>query len=106
MPRLDQVFGEQLLWHLAEIPDDPYRLEHLQKVVSDVDLPPEESVARGGGIVVVIVVPTLAERNHRQREAVTAVVAGRVAAPAEDVREGVYRERAVREHYRRDKESP
>ncbi len=56
--------------------------------------------------MVVIVVPALAERDHREREAVAAVVAGRVAAPAKDMRERVDRKGAVREHHRRDKEAP
>src|SRR5271168_2967306 len=103
---IDEVFVEQLLRDLAEIPDDPERLEHLETVVGEIDLPPEKSVARRGRVVMVIVVPAFAERDHREREAVAAVVAGLVAAPAEDVGERVDRERAVREHNRRDKESP
>src|SRR5713226_4028279 len=41
-PRFDEVFVKQLFGHLAEIPDDPDGFEHLEKIVGDVDLPPEK----------------------------------------------------------------
>ena len=50
----------------VEIPHEPDRGERAQDVVGDVDLPPEEALARGDLIVMVVVVPTLAERDRRE----------------------------------------
>ena len=54
----------------------------------------------------VIVVPSLAERDHREREAVAAVVVGLIPAAPENVRERIDREGAVPEKYGRDEKSP
>src|ERR1019366_7013457 len=86
---IEQGLIEQFWGHLAQLPDDARRFEHLEHVVGDVDFPPEKTVARCRRVMMVVVVPSLAERDHREREAVAAVVAGLVAAPAEDVRKRI-----------------
>src|SRR5205807_2335578 len=43
----------------AHVPDDAEHLERLQRVVAEVDLPPEEPLAGGALVVVVVVVPPL-----------------------------------------------
>ena len=54
----------------------------------------------------VVVVPSLAERDHREREAVAAVVVGLVAPAAENVRERIDRKGAVGKDHGRNKKSP
>src|SRR5262249_13172715 len=81
--RYHPVFIQQLLGHGSQLPDDSQGWQHLQKVIGDVDFPPKKSVARGRGKMMVIVVPSFAERDHRERETVAAVVAG-LETPAAD----------------------
>ena len=73
-PPCDDVGGR-----LAQIPDQAERGEP-EHVVGDVDLPPEEALARRRPVVVVVVVPALAEGEEREDEVVAAVVLGLVAA--------------------------
>src|SRR5260221_8060084 len=97
---------EQLGRDLAQVPDYAEGFEQFERVVGDVDFPPEKSVARGGWVVMVIVVPSFAQRDHRECEAVAAVVVGLVATAAEDVRERIDGKGAVREHDGRNKKTP
>src|SRR3984957_125471 len=97
---------EELGRYLAQVPDYAAGLEQLERVVRDVDFPPVKSVSRRCRVMMVVVVPALAERDHREREAVAAVVVGLVAAPAEDVRQRIDRKGAVREDDSRNKKSP
>src|ERR1700689_1393176 len=103
---VEQRFVEKLRRYLAQVPDYAAGFEQLEHVVSDIDFPPEKTVARRGREVVMIVVPSFAERDHREREAVAAVVVGLVAAAAEDVRQRINGEGAVREHHGRNEKAP
>ena len=58
----------------------PRRAQEPEDHVTDVDLPPEESLVGGTLVVVMVVVPAFAERDQRQNKIVTAVVRGGVAA--------------------------
>src|SRR5208282_906231 len=102
----DAVLIEHLRRHLAQVPDNAGRFEHPEHVVGDVDFPPEKAVARCRRVMMVVVVPSLAERDHREREAVAAVVAGLVAAPAEDVRKRIDRKGAVGKDHGRNEKAP
>src|SRR5690606_24352063 len=48
---------------LLEIPNEADPRERLEDQVRDVELPPEETLARGAHVIVVVVVPALAERE-------------------------------------------
>src|SRR6202000_2066945 len=91
---------------LAEIPDQAEQGEELQRVVGDVDFPPEKALASGGHVVVMIVVPAFAERQEREKPVVLAGVGGLVADSAEKVRERVDRESVVPEEHGAEDESP
>ena len=56
--------------------------------------------------MVMVVVPAFSQGGESDQEAVAAGVGGSVAAPAEDVGEGVHDERAVPQEHRADKEAP
>jgi integrase len=63
----DGLFGEQMRGNFAEVPDDAEPGENLQRVIGDVDLPPEEALARRSHELMMIVVPAFAEREQRQQ---------------------------------------
>jgi hypothetical protein len=104
--RGDSLFGKQVRRHFAEVPHDPEPGEHLQRVVSDVDLPPVEALARRGHEVMMVVVPAFAERQQRQQPVVLAGVGGFIAPRTEEVRERIDRKRIVPEHHGAEAEAP
>ena len=71
-----------------------------------IKLPPIESLPFRGLIVMMIVMPPLAQRDQRDKPVIAAVVAGRKAALAEDMRQRVNREGTVIKDHRADKETP
>ena len=71
----------------AQLVDQSNRGQQPQTVISEVDLPPEESLPRRTREVMVIIVPALAKGNEREPEVVAAVVARGVAAAADAMRE-------------------
>ena len=54
------VWFEEVRGDFAEVPDEAAPGEGFERVVGDVNFPPEESLIGGTLIVVVVVVPTLA----------------------------------------------
>src|SRR6202521_6300373 len=104
--RRESVLGEQTHGHLAQVPDDAEPGEDLQRVVGDVDLPPEEALARRGHEVMMVVVPAFAERQQRQQPVVLAGVGGLIAPRTKEVRERIDRKRIVPEHHGADAEAP
>src|SRR6266853_18757 len=85
--RREPVLGEQMHGDFAEIPYDAEPGENLQGVISDVNLPPKEAMARRGHEVMMVVVPAFAQREQREQPVVLAGVAGFVAARTKKVRE-------------------
>src|SRR5262245_58743437 len=71
---LDEIRTQHSLRHRPEIPHEAQERHELQDVIRDVDLPPEEALARRVRIVVVVVVPAFAEREQRDDQAVAAIV--------------------------------
>src|ERR1700682_6757067 len=98
--RRESVLREQMHGHFAQVPDDAEPGEDLQRVVSDVDLPPEEALARRGHEVMMVVVPAFAEREQGDQPVVLAGVTGFVAPRAEKVRERIDGERIVPQKHR------
>jgi len=62
--RRQAVLGQKMCGHFTEIPDDAEPGHDFQRVVGDVDLPPEETLARGSHEVVMIIVPAFAKRKQ------------------------------------------
>src|SRR5260370_37654510 len=61
--RGDDLLGEQMRGDFAEVPHDPVPGHNLQSVVCDVDLPPEEALARRSDKVMFDVSPAYAEAD-------------------------------------------
>src|SRR6266849_7491096 len=72
----EPVLRQQMSGDFAQVPDDAEPGEDFQCVVSDVDLPPEEALARRGHKVMMVVVPAFAEREQREQPVVLAGVSG------------------------------
>ena len=64
--------SEQMIGHFAEIPDDAEPGEEFQRVVGDIDFPPEKALAGGGHEMMVVVVPAFAQGDQGQEEIVAA----------------------------------
>src|SRR5436190_1584126 len=74
-----RVVFEDSLRDRLQVPHDAEPRHHDQSVVTEVDLPPEETLASGRGVVVVVVVPAFAEREQGDPEIVAAIVLRRIA---------------------------
>src|SRR5258708_4935224 len=59
----NSLLSEQMRGDFAEVPDNPQPRHDLQGVVSNVNLPPEETLTRRSHEVVMIVVPAFAKRE-------------------------------------------
>jgi len=66
--RREAGLGQQMHGHFAQVPDDAEPREDLQGVVGDVDLPPEEALARRGHEVMVVIVPAFTERQQGEHQ--------------------------------------
>src|SRR5207249_10913811 len=75
--------------NFAQIPDDAEPGHDFQRVIGDVNLPPEKALARRSHKVMMVVVPAFSEGEERQQPIVTAGVRGFVAPRPEEVRERV-----------------
>src|SRR5260370_19869835 len=78
--RGDDLLGEQMRGDFAEVPHDPEPGHNLQSVVGDVDLPPEEALARRSHKVMMVVVPAFAEGEQGEEPVIAAGVRGLGAA--------------------------
>src|SRR5262249_58823462 len=92
--------------YLAQIPDQPDPAEHLQRVISNVNFPPEKALARRRHMVVVIVVPAFAQSHQREQPVVAAGGARFIAPAAEQVRERIDGKRVVPQQYSAQAEAP
>src|SRR5438132_11232314 len=70
--------------NFAQIPDDAEPGHDFQRVIGDVNLPPEKALARRSHKVMMVVVPSFSEGEQRQQPIVTAGVRGFVAARPEE----------------------
>src|SRR5207302_10161724 len=102
----EPVLGEQMHGHFAEVPDDPEPGHDLQRVISDVNLPPEEALARRSHKVMMVVVPALTEREQGEEPVVAAGVGGLVAARTEKMRERIDCEGVVPQQHGAQAEAP
>src|SRR2546421_7397866 len=102
----ESVLGQQMSGDFAQVPDDAEPGEDFQRVVSDVDLPPEEALACRGHKVMMVVVPAFAEREQREQPVILAGVTGFIAPRAEKVRERIDGEGIVPEKHRAQAEAP
>src|SRR5216683_4783204 len=87
--RGESVLGQQMRGDFAQVPNDAEPGQNLQRVISDVDLPPVEALARRGHEVMMVVVPAFAERQQCEQPVVLAGVTGFIAARTEEVRERI-----------------
>src|SRR6266487_7148471 len=85
--RDDGLLGQQVGGNFAEVPDDFEPGTNLQRVIGDVDLPPEEALTRGSHEVMMVIVPALAEGEQGEQPIVAAGVGGLITARAKEVRE-------------------
>src|SRR5882762_6748698 len=104
--RREPVLREQMHRHLAQVPDDAEPGENLQRVVGNVDLPPEETLARRGHEVMMVVVPAFAERQQGEQPVVLAGVTGFIAPRAEEVRERIDGEGVMPQQHGAQAEAP
>ena len=74
------LFGEHVDGDFAEIPDEATPRENFERVVSDVDFPPEEALAGRSHEVVMVVVPAFAEGQQGEEPVVLAGIVGFIAA--------------------------
>src|ERR1051325_4997097 len=89
-----------------EVPDDAEPGQEPEPVKGEVHLPPVESLPRRSRIPVVVVVPSLAEGDERENQAVLAVVRGGVAPPAKLMGQRIDEAAAVEQHHRTDEKAP
>ena len=87
-----------MLRYRPQAPYDSQPGHHFEKIIRDVDLPPEKALAGGNGVMVMIVVPTLAECDQGQERVVAAGVRIRVTPGSDHVVQGVDGYRRVKEH--------
>src|SRR5437879_3854083 len=81
------VRGEEMGGDFAKVPDEAAPGEGFERVVGDVDFPPEEALASASHVMVMIVVPAFAEGQKGEKPVVAAGVGGLIAARAEKMRE-------------------
>ena len=81
------VRGEEMGGDFAEVPDEAEPGEGFERVISDVDFPPEEALTGAGHVMVMIVVPAFAEGHESKEPVVAAGVRGLVTARTEKMRE-------------------
>jgi hypothetical protein len=89
-----------------ESTDDAEEGKDTEGVVSGIDLPPVEALTRGGLVAVVVIMPSLAEGDDGEQEAVPAIVSGVVARLSPDMCHGIDATGAVEEEDGADESSP
>ena len=98
--------GEEMGGDFAEVPDEATPGEGFERVVGDVDFPPEEALTCASHIVMMIVVPAFTEGHESEEPVVAAGVGGLVAARAEKMRERVDGEGVMPEERGAEAEAP
>ena len=100
------AFFEHTLRHGFQVADETGQREEFEPIISGIDFPPIETVARGALETVMIVMPAFAERDEGEDRAVAGIVVGFEAAFAHDVSHGIDAPGAVKEEGRADEETP
>src|SRR5579884_2593161 len=98
--------SKQMRGDFAKVPDDAEPGQQLERVIGDVDFPPEEALASGSHVVMVIVVPAFSEGEDGEKPVVAAGVRGFVAARAKEMRERIDGEGIVPEEHGAQAETP
>ena len=91
----NQIVLQRLLTGLAQIPHQANPAQGTEDGVSDVQLPPEETLVGRTLVMMVVVVPALAQGDQRQPEVVAALIDRGIPTPAEEMAERVDGEGAV-----------
>ena len=78
-----KLIGKNVRRNFAQIPNNAEPRQDFQRVISDVNLPPEKALPCRRHVVMVIVVPAFAERHEREQPIVLAGVGGVVASRTE-----------------------
>src|SRR5256885_15549504 len=87
LQKLEKLGGEGLLFgyeevggDFAEVPDEAEPGEGFERVISDVNFPPEEALTGAGHVMVMIIVPAFAEGHESEEPVVAAGVRRLVTA--------------------------
>src|SRR5688572_14815776 len=96
---------EHVCGRCAQFPNHSEPGKRAQCVMRNIKLPPIESLPLRRLIMVMIVMPTLTERDQRDKPVIAAVVVGRKPALAENMRQRVNSKSAVIEDHCTDEES-
>src|SRR5690606_40520910 len=89
-----------MLRHFLKIPYQTYRRKPLQKVVRNVNLPPEKALARRYLVIMMVIMPPFAQRQQGQPQAVAAFIVRLIPLGAELVHDRVDRKRGVVQDHR------
>ena len=89
-----------------QVPDEAGPGNDLEEVIGNVNFPPIKALADGVHVAVVIIMPAFTERNHRENQAVTAVVAGVVPAATEQMGHGINAGGGMKEQGGADEKPP
>src|SRR5260370_27888924 len=102
----DGLLGEQVCGNLSEVPDNPQPGHDLQRVISNVNLPPEEALACRSHEVVMVIVPALAEGQQSEQPIVSAGICCLVAARTQKVRGPINCEGVMTQKHTEQAEDP
>src|SRR5438128_2096023 len=98
--------GEEMGGDFAKVPYEAACGEGFERVIGDVNFPPEETLADASHVVMMIVVPALAEGHEGEEPIVAAGVGSVVEARTEKMRERIDGEGVVPEKRGAQAESP
>src|SRR5256885_16720607 len=100
------VRGEEMGGDFAKVPNEAEPGEGFQRVISDVDFPPEKALAGAGHVMVMIVVPGFAEGHKSEEPVVAAGVRGLITARTEKMRKRIDGESVMPEERGAEAEAP
>jgi hypothetical protein len=92
--------------HGPQFPNQAGPRKRFQQIIRDVNFPPVKTLARRGHVAMMIVVPAFAKRDERENQTVAAVVIRFVAALADEMRDGIYGRRCVKQNRGADEKAP
>src|SRR5262249_33687227 len=98
--------GEKMRGNFAQIPHESAPGKRFERVVGNINFPPEKALARAGHVVVMIVVPAFAEGHQGEQPVVPAGVRRLVAARTEKMRKRIDGEGIVPEQRRAQAKAP
>jgi len=89
-----------------KIPNQAGPRQDFEQIVGNIDFPPIKALSGGIHVAVMIVVPTLAQGDEREEQAVAAVVFGFITAFAEQVGQRINGRRGMKQNRGADEKSP